>query len=317
LIVLLFFAALRSPDVDRDYINYLVWFNEIASGGMTVLDWIKDPGFVVVSKLAAALGMSYIGATFMLVSLALVGMTWFARLACSERYFSFFIYLAFCRFFLAQEMTAIRAGVAIPLLSLAILYMYRDRKMLGMSCFLLGISFHLTVLVGLPVVILAMREVRFKSRWWMGSMIPVLILLRIAARNILETFSEVGRISHYLNGDVEIGSINFLSVYLLAHGAVLLFVVCFLWRKVSSEERLFIFCSGIGLSLQLLFSFNDTIALRGSELFGLFDMALFIIPLKYVRPIIAYTYALFLIICGAAFYASDLTIVQPYRWIFG
>jgi EpsG family len=317
LVTLLLFAALRSPHVDVDYVNYLEWFNAVAAGGLTALDWVKDPGFVLILRAAVALGMSYVGATFILVGLALIGTARFAWLACSERSIPMFIYLIFCRFFLAQEMTAIRVGVAIPLLSLSILYMYRGRKSLAIILFLLAAAFHISVLVAAPIVLLAMRDVRFNSRWWVGSMIPVVILLRIFARGILETVSQLDRISPYLNGSLQIDSIRFFSVYVVARLVFMIFVVCFLWKKVSPEERLFVFCSGIGLSLQFLFSFNGAIALRSSELFGLFDVMLFIIPLNYLKPTTVYACALVLVILGALFFNSSLSIVEPYRWILG
>lgn len=317
LFALTLFAGFRSPAIDNDYQSYLGWFNAIAAGGLTAFDWIKDPGFVLVSRIAVALGMSYVGATFVLVALALAGIVRFAWLACGERTVSILIYLVFCRFFLAQEMTAIRAGVAIPLLSLSILYMYRGRRLHAILLFLFAAAFHISVLAGLPIVLLAMRGVRFNSRWWIGSMIPAVILLRIFAQNILEMVSQLSRISPYLNGTLQIGTIRVLSVYVVARVIFLVLVVSFLWKKVSPEERLFIFCSGTGLSLQLLFSFNDTIALRSSELFGLFDVMLFIIPLNYLKPPMAYAFILILVILGALFFTSSLSIIEPYRWIFG
>lgn len=189
LVILLLFAALRSPHVDNDYVNYLGWFNTIAAGGLAAIDWIKDPGFVLVSWVASALGMSYVGASFALVALALAGTTRFAWLVCSDRSIPIFIYLVFCRFFIAQEMTAIRVGVGIPLLSLSILYMYRGRRLHATILFLLAAIFHISVLAGLPILLLAMRGIRFKSRWWVGSLIPTVLLMRTVAPGILETFS--------------------------------------------------------------------------------------------------------------------------------
>jgi hypothetical protein len=189
LAILLLFAALRSSNVDRDYINYQAWFDRIASDEMTLLEWNKDPGFTIVLKLAVVLGMNYIGATFVLIALALAGMILFAWLISGERFFSVFIYLFFCRFFLAQEMTAIRAGIAIPLLSLSILYMHRGRKTFAIGAFLLSVSFHLAALFALPALLLVMCGVRFKSRWWMGLMVPTVILLRISTRDIKLFFS--------------------------------------------------------------------------------------------------------------------------------
>jgi hypothetical protein len=142
--------------------------------------------------------------------------------------------------------------------------------------------------------------------------------LRILARNILEAVSQLDRVSPYLNSDAEVGSIRLLSVYVLIRVVLICFVVCCLWKKVSSEERLFVFCSGAGLFLQVLFSLNEAVALRGSELFGLFDIMVFMIPLRYLRSMPACSaYVLFLIAIGAKFYTSALALVGPYSWILG
>lgn len=244
--ILLLFAALRSPYVDHDYMNYLTWFNAIAAGGLTAFDWVKDPGFVMVSKVTVALGMSYVGATFVLVALALAGTTRFAWLACGERSISIFIYLVFCRFFLVQEMTAIRVAVAIPLLSLSILYMYRGRRLHAIILFLIAAGFHISVLAGFPIILLAMRGVRFNSRWWIGSLVPTVILLRIFAQSMLEAVSQLDRISPYLNGSLQIGSIKFFSVYVIARLVFLILVVSFLWKKVSPKNASLYFAQGLG-----------------------------------------------------------------------
>lgn len=319
LIILLLVATLRSPGIDNDYFNYLAWFDKIAAGGLTALDWTKDPGFVFILNAAAALNVGYVGATSVLVVLALAGTTWFAWLACKERFLLLYIYLAFCKFFVGQEMTAIRIGIAIPLLSLSILYMYRGRKSLALILFFIGAAFHLSVLIALPVVLLAMLRISFKTRWWIGGMIASVILLRVAARNILESISQLDRITPYMNGVVEINSIKTVSVYyLLARIAFMLLVVCFLWKKVSPEERLFVFCAGIGLSIEYLFSFNDVMALRGSGLYGMFSIMLYIVPVKYIKTMpMRASYVLFLLVLGAVFYAQSLAVMRPYQWILG
>jgi hypothetical protein len=317
LAVLLLFAALRSPTADRDYMNYLSWFDRVAAGGMTALDWVKDPGFVLILKVAAMLRVGYLGATFLLDALTLAGTACFALLACRERCLSIFIYLYTCRFFLGQ-ITTIRAGVAIALLSLSLLSMYRGRRVRAVVLLFLSVTFHLSVLFALPVVLLAMFRVSFKSRWWIGAMIPLVVVLRILAGNILETISQFDRVSPYVNGGVNADGVRLLSVYVIIRVIVMCFVVLLLWGKVSSEERLAVFCSVAGLFLQILFASNGTIALRSSDLFALFDVMLFVIPLRYLRGVPARSaYMLLLVIMGFKFYVSALELFSPYHWIFG
>ena len=56
------------------------------------------------------------------------------------------------------------------------------------------------------------------------------------------------------------------------------------------------------MTVRLGFSFNETKALGGSELFGLFDALLFIIPLKHLKLApVCVPYGLFLLAHGAMF----------------
>ena len=70
---------------------------------------------------------------------------------------------------------------------------------------------------------------------------------------------------------------------------------------------------GKGLALQALLSFNDTLALRGAEIFGFFDILLIMLPFRLVRGFGAVLYLLIILLLGIVFFHSGLKMVEPYR----
>lgn len=312
------FAGLRSARIDRDYLNYVAWFGEISRGPLNFLDWIKDPAFFLLSLPFARVGMHYATVLTILVGIALVGKVRFAEIACEQRWITLFFYLLICRFFLPQEMTAIRAAAAIPFMSMSILFAYRHRNWQAAGMFLLALCFHLSVVIALPILILIRFGARFRSAWWILSLIPLGAGLTWALKPLLEALTTFSRLAPYIgdNPEVEIRTINFLSIYLIAHALILILVLLIFWRKLSEEEALAAFCSAFGLFWQLVLYSNNVFALRASEMFGLFDILLFLIPFHHIRRSFQAVYALNIIGLGVALFISTARIMKPYDWIF-
>lgn len=321
LVLILFlvaFAGLRSPRIDRDYLNYLGWFSEISRGSLTGVDWLKDPAFVFLSYPFARIGASYAAVLTVIVAISLSAKLVFAKVSCNPRWLTVFFYLFVCRFFLAQEMTAIRSAAAIPLMSLSIVLAFRHKYKLALFLIALAITFHLSALVALPLLILMRSGVRFRSAWWILSLIPLGIGIFVSLHDLLDSIAEFSRFAPYLgdNPEVDIEPINLLSIYLLAHTVILLAVIWRLWSKLTDEQRMVTFCSALGLFFQLIFYSNNVLALRAAELFGVFDLLLFLIPLEYLKNTWTIAYAGLLVVLGASLFISTVRIMQPYDWIW-
>ncbi len=315
---LILFAGIRSANIDRDYINYLQWFTEISTGPLTFFDWLKDPAFVFISFPFARLGFHYAVALTVIVGIALVAKLYFARITSDPRWLTLFFYIFVCRFFLDQEMTAVRAAAAIPFLSMSILFAYRRKHAEAVLALILGIAFHLSAIAALPILILIWFGVRFRSIWWMILLVPSGVALYLSLRGLLQAVATFSRFAPYLsdNPEVEMQSINLFSIYLIAHVLVLVYVVWRYWRELSDEERMITFCSGFGVFGQLVLYSNDMLALRVAELFALFDILLFLIPFRYSKRAFSMAYLAFLVVLGAALFISTARIMKPYDWIF-
>ena len=182
---------------------------------------------------------------------------------------------------------------------------------------MIAVCFHISALIGLPVLVLAIAGVRFISRLWILSLVPIGIVGSVVLKPLWDILENLSRTSDYLNGTRDIEPLRLLSVYLIIHLMILGFVFVAFWKTTSPMNRMIIFCSSFGLFLQLLLSSNAGLALRSSEVFGLFDMALFMIPFSHLKKNSVSIYLLFILILGAIFFASSLKIVQPYQWVLG
>jgi hypothetical protein len=267
---------------------------------------------------AARLGFNFVAVVFVFVATALACKLWFAKATCNGKWLVLFLYLMVCRFFLPQEMTQIRAAVAVPLMSLAVVLAFRGRGRTAYLVYLAAVFFHISVLLAFPILLLVSCGVRFRSKWWIMILVPAAAVALVAARDVLLEYVSLGRLSPYMAGDVETGTINFFSVFFLARVSVLGLVFATVWHRLSDEERLITFCSGVGIFCQIVFWTNDNLALRSSELFGLFDILLLLIPFRYLdQEYFRFAYLQAIVVLGVALFASTSRILQPYRTIFG
>lgn len=314
LIALALFAGLRAPGVDLDYVNHLEWFNRIAADKVTIADLIKDPGYVLICSLVSWIGLHFTAALLVIEGITLFSIWCMSKVTVEARWTAVFIYLAICRFFLPQEMTEIRAAVAIPLMTLAVFAGLRRRRWLAVGLYLCALGFHLSVLIALPILTLAIIGVEIKSRKWIVAVIAGAGIAFVALHPILDALAEFARTADYLNGAETTTSIRLLSVYFLIRVFGVVIATLF-WKRLSAEGHLIVFCSALGLALQAVLSFNDTLALRGSEIFGFFDILLIMLPFKFVRGFSAMCYLFIILLVGVVFFHSGLKLVEPYRII--
>lgn len=315
-VILFFFlvliAAMRAPSVDHDYWNYLDWFSIIKAGPLVGADFVKDPAFVVISLmvLVAHGGYPFVAGIYAALSLStkwLVG-----RLAEGYALLPIFIYLEFCRFFLVQDMTAIRAAVAIPVMTLSVLAAISQRRKLAWILFLISLPFHASAVLGLPVLLLAMFG-RIESRRIFVYLALGCALLFLAFGRSLNYLATMERMADYLNGAQDVSGLRLLSVYFVFRAAIATLLIVYFWNRTSERDRVVIFASVFGVALQVVLSSNNALALRSAEVFGLFDVLMFLAPLRLLHAEARMAYLLILVLLGAVFFNSSTEIMNPYQ----
>jgi hypothetical protein len=139
ILILLFTAAFRTPFSDRDYKNYLNFFNDAP-------DIIIEPFFILISVIIKnTLGNSYISLFLVFSSLSL-GLKFFAIKRLTNLWFiSAFVYFSY--FFILHDLTQIRAGVASSFLLFLVPAIYNRKPVQFLLISFLAICFHFSAII--------------------------------------------------------------------------------------------------------------------------------------------------------------------------
>jgi hypothetical protein len=315
LLTLAMFVGLRSSS--PDYGTYSDWFDWIRSGSLVALDWEKDPAFVITGYIVSAFGLSFTALTLFFAAAALVSQFYFTKLASDQRWVTLLFYLIVCRTFAASDMGSMRSAVAIPLMSSSILLAFRGKKKIALLLYIASLAFHVSVLIGLLPFVLAMLNVRLRTRWWILSLVPFAVFAKLLLQNAIVLMSFYDRTFVYSEGfmagkDPPGAYFGYIAARILL--LALIMIVC--WNTITSEDRLALFCYSIGIMIQLVFISNNAVSWRGSDVFCLFDLYVLMIPLKPLRGSYRVSYVALLVFLGLAFFYFGLNILGPYRCVF-
>lgn len=309
---LLLFAGLRGPDVDADYELYSNWFSSLIAGTLGDNPFSKDASFALLGFSVHALGLGIATLLFVYTALCFGTQLLFAQRAFSRRWIALGIFLMLCRFYIPHEMTQIRASVAIPIMSLAILAFAEHRRLRGTLLLLLAATFHFSSLLAVPVCAVLWFGGTFASRRWIAFLAVVAVVGNLAFSKVSLLLAVFARTSDYVTGAYQTTASSLFSVYLLCRIALVLFATLVLWAKLRTPERLLIVCSALGVTMQVALASNDSLAVRSGELFGLFDVASALVLLSYLRGRALVGYVSLLLCLGGVFFRSSTKIVQPY-----
>lgn len=311
LITLILFAGLRGVGVDRDYMNYVAWVNDLEVN-ITWLDYIKDPAFVLLARTTQ---IFHLPIAMMFLAFAVVSVQAKYKVAVKfDRYSALLFFAFFCRFYAVHDLTQIRAAVCIPLGTLAVILAVEKQWMHAIGALLAGLLFHISAVAFAPIVLLLYFYRGIPGKVWF--LLPVLGgFALLAARQPLTDLVgslQIDRLNPYTGGSYIVTPISLLSFGFLTRLCIFALVVFFARNRLSRLESVSLFCCGLGLSIQVAFSWNDVVALRGAELFGLFDLIVFFIPLRVLPKVAGYIYMLLILFILSAFYFSSLKLLGPY-----
>jgi hypothetical protein len=310
---LVLFAGLRPNNIDRDYQNYADWFNRIAIGTATNQDFSEDPAFFLISLLAIYSGLKFTAVALIYAALSFVAILYFAATAVSNRWMTLYFYLLFCDYFTIGIMTEIRAMAAIPLMAISLYFACSGYRRRSILVFCAALAFHLSVIVALPILILILFGVKFYSRVWA---ISLALLTYIAVEffdKIVEFMSGSARIARAL----DVNSINDMSRLSWTASVHLITIVISVtvWRKLSLHQRVAVLCSGVGLSLMLIFLPFTGLGYRFYYIFDLYWVLQLVVFMELSRGHKRLTYAALLIILGFAVYSKSLENLVLLKWM--
>lgn len=309
---MVFFAGLRAPEIAPDYLNYVDWLNRAGASLDTIFAEFKDPGFLLTFSVVHWLGFPDYVFFCLIAFISLHAKFIFSRHVFLG-FFSYLIFfLIFSRFYIVHDMVQVRVGAAIALASCGMIFFFRGCFFKGALFYLLGLSFHLSVIMFLPIAILLFLGIRKLTRF----NIVALLVGAFTLSSLISTFSAqlsgIGRLAPYLNGEYKTGTISLLSFYVLVRIVLVSSILIKFYKQLSDVEQFVLGMSVLGLALQILLSWNDSLSLRIAELFGMFDMACFVMLMRFLDFRSRITYGLLLFCIAIIFYMATLKVVDAY-----
>lgn len=285
-IFLALFIGLRDIPVSRDYESYLKTFNVVIHGGSNdgqgVLP-LFEPGFTLIVIACYKLFDSNQAIAVMLV---------FGTISIALKIFVFrkisfnpllVLLLYYSHFFLIQEMTQIRYGMACSLFFLALYYYLQDKKLITLFFIFLAVLFHNSAII-FPFLFL-LRKDKLNKWLFVGMLVSAVILglARIPFLSLVVPVVDLNTVSSKLTTYAEFAEkgyyekVRFFNV-INAINILLTASILFLYIKNKIEdERLVLF---LKINIFSIFIFGllidvPSIATRTSEIFGAVSPLLF------------------------------------------
>ncbi len=329
LVIVIFLLALlagfRNIDVDKDYFNYQLSFDliyDIANSPAFLT--IYEPGFLATVLIIRHFFENNYGIVIMLC----VGLTSIILKVVSIKRFAINPYLVilfyFSHYFILQEMTEIRIGIASAIFLMSLVYYLKGNHIVFFALILLATSFHYSAIIFL--LIFLFNTVDF-NRFIYSTILVLSVLfafIKLPLINVLGYFdlTLVSRKLNHYSDLVEQGvaeNINVFNVINICNILCCLYLMfCIPKPLLILDKRLILFlkCNILSIFLLSLLSGVPSIAFRLSELFGIVSMFLFSYLVKYL-PAFKYNILLLILLAGLFFYINLFygELLGPYKLI--
>lgn len=230
---------------------------------------VSDVAVLIVALLFAATGLYLKFGTFL---------HW-------RQAFWFILIFYVARFFLVQDVTQIRAGLAAGMLGAVFIALVGGRFAYAAVLSILSVLVHLSSLAALPAILLAARlSERFLgvaavaavavaiALYVLGSVFPNMDAIAIQLLGLLPELDS--RLDYYLQNSSPIAEPTYLNFYLTMK---LLLLALFALATTLQANRFHpdvyrvVILSSVGLAIGVLFNYNEVLSLRLAELFSVFD----------------------------------------------
>ncbi|MGI1939177.1 EpsG family protein [Shewanella oncorhynchi] len=322
-IYFMFFVVFFLTDLSEsaDFDNYQNWFHAVTAYNDTYFLY-KDPLYAFLSVAAAKIGLQVDSVIYALVFISLTSKVFYsASLGFSVSII--FLWLYFCRFFFVHDLIQFRIAAASGFALLFFYYFFRGKKNVSYMFFSLAILIHLSSILYIVIIPIVnhVKSKQLSASVFFSSCL--MILLSLVFGDWTELFIQffgnlpiIGdRIAPYLSGLYKFEALSLINSYLIFKLLLfLVFVILVCHHDKPIKTNLFDFqlvvfyLSMFGTTLFLLFRWNDSLALRFSDAFGIFDilfMSMF--PMIFEKKL-SYIVYFFVFIVGFAFLYSSLRV---------
>ena len=282
-IILILIATFRDG-ADRDYYNYVAYYDSIQIGDIFI-----EPTFWLISLLVRVILFDNVIFLFLIYAILGVGLKMMAIKELTNLWLlSIAIYISF--YYILQDLTQIRSGVATGIFLLSLKPLYERKLKLYIVHCTIAAAFHYSAILLFPLVFLRGQKMNI---WLYATLIPAsysLYFLGISFYEILAyipiDFIQQKVILYIRLAGISDGeTLNVFSNLQLMRCSICFFI---LWKKDLIHEHnryvlLLIKIYIISIALFVLFVDIPVFAFRASELLGIVEII--------VVPLLIYAFA--------------------------
>jgi hypothetical protein len=280
-LILVLSAGFREIGFDRDSFNYAMSIQSIGFSNFSNLDFSdKEPFFYLIAYVAHWLFGDAVRGTFVIyallgVTLKIIGIYRLSRIPM----LSIILYVS--SYYLIQELTLIRVGVATAIFLLAIPDIANRDGKAYLTKTILAILFHYSAIIMLPLYLILNTK---RSKWFF-LILPILgLTLSVIFGNFIINYINnniyilnliPAPLSHKLIFYLDLlkigmcAQINIFSLYYLSWMAIYYFCIINIKRFKSDLDIVLIKILGFSLFIFYFFSFLPVLAYRISEILGI------------------------------------------------
>jgi len=281
-LILFLFAALRGRYVGRDYLIYADYFESLTSSRVDYFPskvlYYEPSNYFIPFFVKALFGTRYL-VEISIAFFALLGtLLKLGSFRISNSFFlSTILYLS--NFYLLQEMTAIRAGVASGFFLLGIPYLYSGSRVRYCICVLLAMCFHYSSVIYFLPLLFSVNKLNSKMLLILLSVISFLSIigLNIFDLRILSFIPKIDMYFHLLEqGKYDVINIWNNPGFLI--NLVMTFILTICANILRTTNKYFIIMLKIQICSVLVYMAGSQIpvfAVRMSQMLGIVSLCLY------------------------------------------
>ena len=251
-----------------DYSNYDIYFDLVRSQGLNMLqDSRFEPGFTIGAAIFTALFASNVVVYSTFVAAALLLKGWAIR-AYSASIAIFIVVAVFytARFFPFHELTQLRVAVAIGILLVSAVLIWRGKNVFGLLWAFLAVLFHMSSVSVIPFLFIQPRR-----RWHvvLSGLVTFVGVYSAAGFVTVQLAKYISVFTMYQSAGFGENSPNPLSAVLLLDWAMIVFAMA-MWNRLSLVMKRVLLLQVIGMAIFYGSLDFPVIAHRIREMFSVF-----------------------------------------------
>jgi len=161
---LIFFATFKAVGVGFDTGNYYEFYEELRTGDLALFDYFEngfEVGYVFLNSILAFFNLSFVFLQLAIALITAVCFSFFIRSLSQDKGMSYFLFIALGTY--AQSFTAFRQIIAMSLVAVAIVMLFKNNYIWFLLLTLLAFCFHSSAILCLGIILFKFVKMNWKT----------------------------------------------------------------------------------------------------------------------------------------------------------